>query len=188
MCQQAGREGCTAHSSEHSAPVGNGVLVTGVDPCEGRRRVKHGLEAAGAVHGLVSEREGDAKHGTKLNVPFMAQHTVMVWQPTVLLSEVSQRFPAFPPHLICCPQPVQSGRETTAHRDSPKPQVKSPPVLLLSYPLPCHGAHRSRWDMARETRKEDEEGAGRQGTRPTPHLHSPRSGPAALCQHLSAGE
>lgn len=54
------------------------------------------------MHGLVSEREGDAKHGTKLNVPFMAQHTVTVWQPTVLLSEVSQRFPAFPPpsHLL----------------------------------------------------------------------------------------
>lgn len=49
------------------------------------------------MQGLVSEREGDAKHGTKLNVHFMAQHTVTVWQPTVLLSEVSQRFPAFPP-------------------------------------------------------------------------------------------
>ena len=56
MCQEAGREGCAAHSSEHSAPVGNRVLVTGVDPCKGRRRVR---EAADFLRGLNSERDGD---------------------------------------------------------------------------------------------------------------------------------
>lgn len=40
VCQQAGGEGGTAHSPQHPTPVGNGVLVTGVDPCEGERWVR----------------------------------------------------------------------------------------------------------------------------------------------------
>lgn len=60
MCQKAGGEGCAANSPEHSTPVGNRVLVTGVDPCEGRKRVgeagsqqQQGLGAAGALQGAL---------------------------------------------------------------------------------------------------------------------------------------
>lgn len=68
VCQEAGGERGAAHSAEHSPAVGNGVLVTGVDPCKGRAWLEshaplQGLQAAGGLQGSVSKREDGTNAG-----------------------------------------------------------------------------------------------------------------------------
>lgn len=117
VCQQAGGEGCAAHSPEHSAPVGNRVLVTGVDPCEGRGGnvlERHDPTSSKAWGQLVRCRAHLCKGGwrcgrTTCNVCLSTSWPSMQseqWQPVIVVSKgvtVFQPSPP-PPHLPAAPR------------------------------------------------------------------------------------
>lgn len=122
MCQQAGREWCTAHSSEHSAPVGNRVLVTGVDPCKGRRRVREPRSPRMAWKQLDFCRASSQKGRvapmckTKCNTHFSISWpgTQRGWsKPTILLSKGITNFSKPCP----CPPVCSSHPDTIQQRN-----------------------------------------------------------------------
>ena len=123
MCQQAGREGCTAHSSEHSAPVGNRVLVTGVDPCKGRRRVREPRSWFSA--GLDLRKGGWHQYTRPSITGTSASHGLACSKgghsPQSFYQKVSQTFPALPlppSCLLLAPQynPTEKSQHKVTHR------------------------------------------------------------------------